>query len=199
MAVPIKYKDVHEMTIEELLSELNNTEELTHHRGRTLKKPLSKAGFGLNRKTKKWEYQGEGEAPLNELGSTYISQEGTTKNEKVIASNSKNTKEQTSTPKEIKEQLSTLKNNDFTAEEIDVLKSIIRERKINIKLFHEYRIYEELSKVPIGAEQVRSAFNMSKETTERLKKYANERRLPLQDLVELAVINLLDQYEGSKK
>lgn len=117
----------------------------------------------------------------------------------VQASKTKNKKEQTSTPKEIKEQLGTLKNNDFTAEEIDVLKSIIRERKINIKLFHEYRVYEELSKVPIGAEQVRSAFNMSKETTERLKKYANERRLPLQDLVELAVINLLDQYEGSKK
>jgi hypothetical protein len=79
------------------------------------------------------------------------------------------------------------------------IKSIVQE---NIEVHKEplildenaYRIYDELSKLP-NDETVRSAYNMSKQTTERLKKYANERRLPLQDLVELAVINLLDQYE----
>ena len=50
--------------------------------------------------------------------------------------------------------------------------------------------------MPTNTETVRSAFNMSKETTERLKKYASERRLPLQDIVELAVINLLDQFKA---
>lgn len=57
-----------------------------------------------------------------------------------------------------------------------------------------YKIYNELEKIPQG-EFVRSAYNMSVETTERLKKYSKERRIPLQDLVELAVINLLEQYE----
>jgi hypothetical protein len=185
MAVPIKYRDVNEMTIEELLSELNNSEELTHHRGRTLKKPLSNAGFGLNRKTNKWEYQGEGEPPLNELGSKYTTQEGTVKSVKVKASKQEYTKEQTSTPK----------NNNFTDREMEVLKLLIKEHEKNIKYFHEYRIYDEITKVPVGAVQVRSAFNMSKETTERLKKYASVRRIPLQDIVELAVIKLLEQYD----
>ena len=78
--------------------------------------------------------------------------------------------------------------------QIKVLKDIIRERKINIDVFHEYIIYKELEKVPVDAEHVRSAFNMSKETRERLKKFSQVRRIPLQDLVELAVLNLLEQH-----
>lgn len=105
--------------------------------------------------------------------------------------------ERNRSPVNTKVQTSTPTNSDFTGYEIDVLKSIVEERKRDIKLFSEYRVYEELSKVPIGVEQVRSAFNMSKDTTERLKKYANERRLPLQDLVELALINLLEKYDRS--
>jgi hypothetical protein len=85
----------------------------------------------------------------------------------------------------------------FTESEIKTLKEIIKERESNKELLNEFMIYKELSKVPTDAETIRSAFNMSKETTERLKKYANERRLPLQDIVELAVINLLDKY-GAK-
>ena len=87
------------------------------------------------------------------------------------------------------------KNADFTQGEIEVLKEIISERKNDLKLSHEYRVYKELDKVPTNVETVRSAFNISKRTTERLKKFSSERRLPLQDLVELAVINLLDQYD----
>jgi hypothetical protein len=195
MATPTKYKDVREMIIEELLEELNNSQELTHHRSRTIKEPLRNAGFGLNRKTSKWEYQGKGEAPLNELGSTFMSQENTSKNEKAQTEKTENTTEQSSEPKNIKVQSSTPKNKDFTEKEIQSLKQIIEEREKNIELFYQYRVYEELEKVPVGAEQVRSAFNMSKETTERLKKYASVRRLPLQDLVELAVINLLERYD----
>lgn len=98
-------------------------------------------------------------------------------------------------PKNTKVQSSTPKNIDFTEEEKEILKTLVQERKHDFKLFHEYKVYDEIKKVPIGSDQVRSAFNMSKETTERLKKYASVRRLPLQDLVELAVINLLDQYD----
>jgi hypothetical protein len=83
----------------------------------------------------------------------------------------------------------------FTDSEVNVIKQIVKERERDIELFHEYKIYKELEKVPTDAEHVRSAFNMSKKTTERLKKFSNVRRIPLQDLVELAVINLLDQYD----
>lgn len=92
-------------------------------------------------------------------------------------------------------QESTTKNNHFTADEIRVLKNIVEERKRDIQLFQEYRIYKELESVPVDADTVRSAFNMSKETTERLKKFSQVRRIPLQDLVELAVINLLNEYD----
>ena len=69
----------------------------------------------------------------------------------------------------------------------------------DIKFIQEFKIYKELEKVPTDAETVRSAFNMSKETTELLKKYSQSRRIPLQDLVELAVINLLEQYDKKGK
>jgi len=88
----------------------------------------------------------------------------------------------------------------FTEEEIKVLKEIVKEYESNffqsndIEL-KEYQIYKELEKVKTDAEHIRSAFNMSKETTERLKKFSNVRRIPLQDLVELAVINLLNEYD----
>jgi hypothetical protein len=94
-----------------------------------------------------------------------------------------------------KVQESTNKNIDLTSKEIKVLKQIVKERESNIELFNEYQIYKELEKVPVDAETVRSAFNMSKETTERLRKYASVRRIPLQDLVELAVLNLLNKYD----
>lgn len=89
---------------------------------------------------------------------------------------------------------------DFTEEEIKVLKQIVKEYESNffksndIEL-KEYEIYKDLKKVQIGADHIRSAFNMSKETTERLKKFSQVRRIPLQDLVELAVINLLNEYD----
>ena len=80
------------------------------------------------------------------------------------------------------------------------MKEIVKEYESNffqsndIEL-KEYQIYKELEKVKTDAEHIRSAFNMSKETTERLKKFSNVRRIPLQDLVELAVINLLNEYD----
>ena len=96
---------------------------------------------------------------------------------------SKNTEEQEGTPIQAKEKTSApkksnvntgqTKNADFTQEEIEVLKNLISERQRDLKLFHEYRIYKELDKVPTNEETVRSAFNMSKTTTERLKKYAS--------------------------
>jgi DNA-binding protein Fis len=95
--------------------------------------------------------------------------------------------------KEVQE--STPKNADFTEKELKVLKQLVKESEMNIKLFQEFQIYKELEKVPTDAETVRSAFNMSKRTTERLKKYSQVRRIPLQDLVELAVINMLDEYD----
>lgn len=88
-----------------------------------------------------------------------------------------------------------------------VIRQVVREEIKNIIQEHDetkqeplvldenqYRIYDELSKLP-NDEMVRSAYNMSKQTTERLKKFASERRLPLQDLVELAIINLLEKYD----
>ena len=63
------------------------------------------------------------------------------------------------------------------------------------KINNHYKIYDDITKVSEEGEAVRSAFNMSIKTTERLKKFSQVRRIPLQDLVELAVINLLDEYD----
>ena len=92
----------------------------------------------------------------------------------------------------LKKQTSIFRGKGETAKNMDNLQN-------DIKFIQEFKIYKELEKVPTDAETVRSAFNMSKETTERLKKYSQFRRIPLQDLVELAVINLLEQYDKKGK
>ena len=88
----------------------------------------------------------------------------------------------------------------FTEEEIKVLKQVVADYQNNffnandIEL-KEYQIYKDLEKVKTDADLIRSAFNLSKETTERLKKFSSVRRIPLQDLVELAVVKLLEEYD----
>ena len=80
----------------------------------------------------------------------------------------------------------------FTSEEMNVLKRIIQDYQfIDVR---KYMIYEALERVPNNVDQERIANNISKETSTRLKQFAKERRLPLQDLVELAIIELLDKY-----
>ena len=59
----------------------------------------------------------------------------------------------------------------------------------------DFTIYKELERVPVNVEHIRSAFNMSKDTTERLREFSKVRRIPLQDLVELAVLDLLAKYD----
>lgn len=56
------------------------------------------------------------------------------------------------------------------------------------------QIDNEVAELPKDQEMIRSAFNMSTTTTGRLKNFATKHKIPLQSLVELAVINLLDQY-----
>lgn len=174
------------MKVHEALEKLNGdytTETLGKELGigeRKMGTVFKALGFSYNNSTKIWSFEND-EALLD----TDMEEHITVKNKKVPKSESKNKDVQTSTQKD----------KNFTDEEIRVLKILIDEHQNDYKMYSEYRIYDELSKVPINAEQVRSAFNMSKDTTERLKKYANVRRLPLQDLVELAVINLLDEYD----
>lgn len=95
----------------------------------------------------------------------------------------------------MEEQNSTPNYSGFTERQIEVLIEFVEERENDIKFFNELQIYKELEKVPTDDEIVRSAFNMSKKTTERLRKYSQFRRIPLQDLVELFVMNGLEKYD----
>ena len=60
------------------------------------------------------------------------------------------------------------------------------------------KIHDEIAKLPKDREMVRSAFNLSVETTERLRKFANKHKIPLQSLVELAIIQALEKYDRKK-
>ena len=62
----------------------------------------------------------------------------------------------------------------------------------------EVKINDEIAKLPKDQEKIRSAYNMSKETTERLKKFAHECKIPIQSLVELAIIQGLEKYDKTK-
>ena len=143
---------------------------ISEKRVRSLAKNL---GFVYNQSTKHWDYEGD---------------EGSFENEvevKVLPSTIRNTPD----------KISVSEKPVFTNDEIEVLKSLIREHKRDYTLFTKYRIYEELAIIPNEGESVRNAYNLSRKTTERLKEFANDRRLPLQDLVELAIIKLLEQYK----
>ena len=60
------------------------------------------------------------------------------------------------------------------------------------------KINEEIAKLPKDREKIRSAYNMSKETTERLKKFSHDHKIPIQSLVELAIIQGLEKYDKTK-
>ncbi|BCD33087.1 hypothetical protein BC30102_p123 (plasmid) [Bacillus cereus] len=154
---------------------------------------LKELGAEFDNSTKKWSFGGD--ENLLEREITEFIDLSTTKSRRTTK---KNTDVQTNEKKNVSVQVSENKNSSFTDEEMEVLKSIIKERKRDYELFSEYRVYDELSKVPTDEETERSAYTLSKTTTSRLKKYAKERRLPLQDLVELAIINLLDKYDKEK-
>jgi ribosomal protein S13 len=89
----------------------------------------------------------------------------------------------------------------LTEHEIEVIKEIVEKYENNFFNFSDeinldkFQIYNDLEKVKIGEDPIRSAFNLSKETTEKLKTFSNVRRIQLQDLVELFVINGLEKYD----
>jgi len=158
-----------------------------------LRKALKDIGAVFDNSSKKWLYEGDENVLEREITefvdmSTNMRRKREPMNRKVQKSSLENKNEQESSLNDI----------GFTDDEIEVLKSVVEERKRGYELFSKYRIYDELSKVPTDEDVERSAYNISKSTVSRLKKYAKDRRLPLQDLVELAIINLLEKYDKEK-
>ena len=78
---------------------------------------------------------------------------------------------------------------------MDVLKHMIEVHKNTFVNVSKYQVYDALEKVPTEADQERIANNVSKEMSARLKAFAKNHRLPLQDVVELAIIERLDKYD----
>lgn len=174
------------MKVSEVLEKLNGDYNLSTLRKeiKISKDKLSQAFKNLdlqyNQSSRLWEFGGSENLLSREITDFVI-----------LSTNDTNIK----TNENVGVRMSENKNLSLTNEEIKVLKSIVKERKSDSELVNKYAIYDELLKVPVGKDTERSAYNLSKTTTSRLKKYAKERRLPLQDLVELAIINLLDKYD----
>ena len=101
-----------------------------------------------------------------------------------------------------KERTRTQKNSDeplrtqtFSKEEIAILKMIIQERQKNAHELHEETIYDLINtKVKKDVEATRSSFNLSNTTIERLNEFAKDNKLQKQDIVELALIQLLNRF-----
>jgi len=115
--------------------------------------------------------------------------------ESALRNNLKKFKNQGGQKMNTDEQNNNTNNSDFSEEEIKVLKQVAKNHENTIKVLQDYQIYKDLEKVSVDAESIRSSFTMSVETTERLKKFSQLRRLPLQDLAELAVLNMLEKYD----
>lgn len=169
--------EIKKMGLQELAKYMDEQKRLGRKREYTQAQIAELRGIPLStlkEQTKNFREKGEQKEPMEEQKGISESQEN------VI-------NVQNSTPDYI----------DFTEEDVKVLKKIIWQHKRDIEVFHQYTIYRELEKVATGddVKHIRSAFNMSIETTERLKKFSQFRRIPLQDLVELAVMNLLNEYD----
>lgn len=174
------------MKVSEVLEKLNGDYNLSTLRKelKISKEKLNKAfknlGLQYNQSSRLWEFSGSENLLSREITNFVI-----------LSTDDTDVK----TKKNAGVQMSENKNLSLTNEEIKVLKTMVKERKSDSELINKYAIYDELLKVPVSKDTERSAYNLSKTTTSRLKKYAKERRLPLQDLVELAIINLLDKYD----
>jgi hypothetical protein len=184
------------MSIADIAKYMDEQKKLGKERERTQEEIAKIRGVSLKtlrNQTKPFREKREQTRTIDANSSTQETQESTNdvqESTEIVQENAEKVQENTSDVQE-----STPMNNPFNDDEIKVLKQIVGERKADIELFHEYKIYGELERVPIDEETVRSAFTMSKGTTEKLKRFSQVRRIPLQDLVELAVINLLEKYD----
>ncbi|OAH59271.1 hypothetical protein AWH48_16155 [Domibacillus aminovorans] len=184
------------MKVNEFIERLNDTNtfrslckevQIPEKRSRNALKDL---GLEYNKLSREWVFNGD-ENVLEDEVNKYVP----VTNKRTSTRSENNEDVKASLEKNSNVQKSAKDNSDFTIEEIKELKNMIEERKNDYELFDKYKIYDELSKVPTDEEIERCAYNLSKTTNARLKNYAKERRLPLQDLVELAIIDLLDRYD----
>lgn len=90
----------------------------------------------------------------------------------------------------------------FSKSEIDVLKQLIKERAVGLKNIEgingkpEKSLYDSvIERVPVGVATNRSSFNLTPTTISRLDDLAKVSRIQKQDIVELAILQLLDRYE----
>ncbi|MFC9354903.1 hypothetical protein [Arthrobacter sp. NPDC057013] len=100
------------------------------------------------------------------------------------------------------EPLGTKKNSNepegtdtFSTDEIKILKLLVKERQENAQERHTNTIHSLLNTYIVnGAETTRSSFNLSNSTIQRLNEFAKENKLQKQDIVELALIQLLNRF-----
>jgi len=146
----------------------------------TLRQKLK--GVGFTHENRKWIFVGD-DSVLDEDIENITT--GANRNKKVLNSSPKTQKSSSNT-------------QSLTNDEIKVLKDIIKEHKSLSVNSKKYELYDEITKVPQPSEdddKIRRSYTMSKETVGRFEKFAKERRLPFQDLVELAIIQLLEKYQ----
>ena len=108
--------------------------------------------------------------------------------------------QQSRTPKNINKSLNerqrTQNDLSFTSEEINVLKQFIKERQENTLERSALNIYHELitNVQSDNKNATRRSYTISNDVLSRFEKFAKKHRLPQQELVELALIRLLNDF-----
>jgi hypothetical protein len=196
------------------LETLSKLKELEGTTAKTLSKVFKHYEIAYNNSTKVWEYVGTDEnikeREIHELEFEWEEykrnnrQPRTKKN----VEEPKNTnvakvnpfdipmgpaKEHSTTVEELK------RTNAFSKGEIDILKQLIKERAVGLIPVggtSEKSLYDSvIEHVPVGVATNRSSFNLTPATISRLDDLAKVSRIQKQDIVELAILQLLDRYE----
>jgi len=146
-----------------------------------LRQALKSSGYEFkNSGEKGWHYIGEGQEPLDKSIFDYAIGE-----QKVIKSNNKVIKEVIESNNDV------ITGNNFTLEEIHILKKMAN----NFITNGNNEVIKQKIKSIENVDRKRKTFHFSEVLSNRLSNLADKNDISKSDLLELAVLELLERYE----
>lgn len=157
---------------------------------RRLRDAIKRAGYQYQNSGKKgWYFVGEGEEPLDKSIFDFVSSHSNSPIMKQVR------KEVSQAVKESASSVSFADVTDFTQEEVKVLKEMaseyMKEKEYQTKRDVLHKRIMMLEKV----EKVRKTIVISESVGAKLDKFAEEKRFNKSDLLEIAILDLINRYE----
>lgn len=180
------------MLIGEIIEQLNDGNNLKqvakelHVGGDTLRNKIKTIGYIYNNKNKVWEYQGEGEPPTTTNIVDLIGKKSPRKTQGSHSQGDKDTAK-VKAPNTTKE---------LTNDDIDTLKAIVSNYKDKTSTQQNAgKLYERLLQMDLEKERTRKTVFLNEDIAEQFDDFTKRNRLNKSDVMELALIDLMNTYK----